>query len=105
MIDATVNTIHTEVEVLEEDGQARAAQIVMVGGMILPIASGPGQPPLQVPALALRFPMGKAALGQLIERAQEAYDALPEERTSDLMIANSLQGVDKLADADRQFRG
>ena len=61
MKDSTMNTVGTNVipAATEDGSDPTDLQVIMVVGAVLPIASGPGQPPLVVPMEVCRFPMGK----------------------------------------------
>jgi hypothetical protein len=101
MKDTTVNTINAQAHLLEDDGRPVAVQLMLVAGTALPLAPGPGQPPIMMPTEVFRFPLSKQAAKEFAQQINEAAEQLPNE--TDLAIATSLQGVDQLADATQRF--
>lgn len=82
--------------------------VLVVGmhvGMPLPFA-GPDQNPIVAPLGQVKFPMDKtsavALAGRILEMAEGMPDSNPK---SDLIVANSLEGVDKAVELSQRLKG
>lgn len=105
MFDITLNAVDIDVTEVEL-GNEHAVQASFVIGIMLPISSGPGQPPLIAPGGVVRLPLSKSAAIDFFKGGLEVAEGLPDEpKESDLVVASSLEGVDKFANADATLRG
>lgn len=96
MFDATLQAI--AVEVVPEE--THVALVIMLG-LALPTPDGKV---LRVPGGILRLPMSRDAAIKHGTELKDAGESVPEKKESDLVVANSLQGVDEAARANAQFR-
>lgn len=77
--------------------------VVMVVGMMLPIAGPDGQP-IQAPFGALRFPLSKEFGTQFLTTGLEIAKDLKDAPTAKVDIATSMDGVADLAELAKKFR-
>lgn len=103
LFDANVQALDIRVIAPEEDDtESDTLQLAIMVGSVLPIATGPGAPPIPLPLGMQRFPLDRdsaIALGrELIERGE----ALP--KPSNLVTAQSLAGIDRVADFQKGLR-
>jgi hypothetical protein len=102
MFDLTLQIGH--VEVVPNDDHI---VINMHPVMLLPVGNGQAMP---VPCGIVRVPMAKDAAATHAEAILDVVEgnegeAPKPQSKSDLVIANSMQGVDKVADQAKKFRG
>lgn len=104
MFDTTIQVIGLDVAAPDEETIAAGAppllQYVLVAGLALPF-EGPDKQQLRVPAGQIRFALPKDVALEFAEVQVEHAEKLPDLKESDLIIANSLQGVDRL---DKQMQ-
>lgn len=100
--DATLRALDVQVIDPQSEDQT-STQLAVIVGLILPIAQGPGQPPIPAPLGILRFDLDKTALQELSQDAGEAAEKLKSH--SSVVLANSLDGVDKAAEFQQGLRG
>jgi hypothetical protein len=108
MRDSTINLMGTNVipHATEDGSEPAHLQVIMVAGIVLPIASGPGQPPLTVPTEVMRFLMDKASAIELANSIIEIAADLPDPpRESGLVLPGDPREVDALAQELGRFRG
>lgn len=107
MLDLTIQPLGLDISAPEDEqleaGAPPVVQFVIVAGTTLPF-QGPDAQPIRVPSAQIRFALPKEAALKLAEMAVEQADRLPDQKESDLVIANSLQGVDKVAEQFQNFR-
>jgi len=77
---------------------------VLTTGLPVPIPTPEGMAMMPVPAGVIRFPLTKKAAEEYGQQILDAAAKLPDEINSNLVIANSLQGVDKAADFQKGLR-
>lgn len=100
--DATLRAL--DIQIIEPtDEDQHSTQIAVIVGLVLPIAQGPGQPPIPAPLGILRFDVEKEALNALGADAQVVADKL--KGRSNVVLANSLEGVDQAAEFQQGLRG
>lgn len=105
MFDITLNAVDLDVGETELGGQP-VAQLSFVLGIMLPLASGPGQPPLIAPSGVVRIPLDKEGAINLFREGLEVAENLPDPpKDSGLVLANNLDGVDRVAKAEADLRG
>lgn len=98
MFDATLGVL--KIEVLEGDTFVTLVQHIGIG---LPV--GPDQQ-MPVHTGTVRVPLSKEAALLHGQQLIDAASRLPETKpASPLVVASSLDGVDKAADIDKKFRG
>lgn len=97
MFDATIQVVG--LEVLKGDDHA---VLVAVVGLALPTPQGP----MPVPAGNFRVPMSKETAMELAQKLGTVAADLPDTKAaSDLIVAGNLDGVDKAARINEQFKG
>lgn len=103
MHETTLNIIGINF-VLSQDPDESSLRVAFVTGMPLPIP-GPDGGPLQVPSGQYLIPLNKDMAIQLADRLREEAEKLPDEKPkSDIQVAQSLQGVDRLAALNKDLR-
>jgi hypothetical protein len=100
--DVTVQPIGFSLVTPEEGSDPQGIQLVVTVGMALPFERGPGQGPVLAPVANVRIPLTREAGLSMADAVREACEKLPKE--SDLTVATSLAGVDRLADLDKKLR-
>lgn len=108
MKDITNNTVGTNVipAATEDGSDPTDLQVIMVVGAVLPVATGPGQPPLVVPMEVLRFPMGKESAIELANAILEtATDLADPPKESGLYLPSDPREADQLAQEMGRFGG
>jgi hypothetical protein len=108
MFDTTLNVIGTNVipAANEEGSDPTDLQLILVVGAVLPIATGPGQPPLTVPMGVLRFPIGKDSAVEIAENMVTVAEELADPpKASGLVLPSDPSEVENLAREFGKFRG
>lgn len=102
MFDISIQAVGLDVAAPNEEqleaGAPPLLNFVIAAGLQLPIGdpNNAGQP-LVVPAGQIRFVLPKAVSLDYAKAIIESAEKIPDLKESDLIIANSLQGADKLA--------
>ncbi len=79
--------------------------VVLISVLGLQIPVGQNQA-MAIPALVLRTPISRDAAIEYGQKLVEAASNLPDPTTKpDIVVASSLEGVDKAVKADQKFRG
>lgn len=101
MFDLTLQPIGFNAEVRDE------VLVVSIGvGMTLPISPGPDQPPIVAPTGQVQFPMNKQSAEMLALSITKAVEQMPDPKhESDLVVANSLSGVEQAAKLAQNLKG
>lgn len=106
MFDITLQIGHMEIERAEDHIQIRMHPV-----LLLPVGNGQAMP---VPFGVVRVPMALEAatnhaneiLAAIEGDSEDGEQPKPKaQKPSSLVIANSMQGVDKVAEQDAKFRG
>lgn len=101
MFDVTVQPLGVSIAT-PPDGAGAELEVIVAAGIFLPFDTGTGQP-LPVPVAQIRFPMGRDFALKYAESLKTEAEKLPKQ--SDIAVASSLQGIDRIADAERKIRG
>lgn len=100
MFDIQIQALGLDVQAPDEEALEAGAPPLLnygiVAALVLPIADQNGQP-IRVPAVQIRFGLPKTVSFDYANTIIEEADKVPDLKESDLIVANSLQGVDKLA--------
>lgn len=94
MLNLMLSPMGINVAAPEEEG-SQELQVVITLGMALPFEQAPGAGPVMVPFTQVILPLDKTNALQLAKTLTDAAEKL--QKKSDLTIANSLGGVDKMA--------
>jgi hypothetical protein len=106
MLELRLDTMALDVEAPDlNNGEPALVHCQVLGGTDLPFAEPGTQRPLKIPTVAVSFALTKEAALKFSNMLKEKAEGLPEEVRSSLITAQSLQGVDKLAEVDKKFRG
>lgn len=108
MIDATYKLVGASLGAPDEEalanGASPAIEIVFTIGMALPFAGPDGQP-IHVASGNHRYKFQRDEAIKFFESGLEAAKKLPEERKSDIVLANDLGAVNQAAQAIRKVTG
>lgn len=105
MIDAIIQPLQIDLAVPTDEQIAEGANALQVNitfGAALPFGQ-PGQPPIALPLGVLRVPIIREQALSLGDKLKEEGERLP--KPSALITANSLEGVDKVANFTDGLRG
>lgn len=80
--------------------------VTVLAGLAMPFKNPGTNQPIVSPALSVNFPLNKKAAIELAERIKTEAERLPDARKlpADFQVAQSLEGVDRLAEAQRSIR-
>jgi hypothetical protein len=109
MLELGIDTIALDAHAPDAEALQNGAPPLVVcqviGGSELPFAA-PGQDrPMKFPTVAVSYSLTKDAALRFATLVKEHAEALPDERKSGIVTAQSLQGVEQIAQANQKFRG
>ena len=95
MFDTTVELVGASVGTVEvEQGKEGVLELIFISGLTFPV-QGPDGNPLRVPSGSYRFQLTRSQALELIEKAKDAAESLPE--GSNLVIPSSEEEVAQVA--------
>lgn len=96
MHDTTISAMSMNVEIVDDH-----ISLAVITGITLPL----GPQPLPIPTGIYRIPIGKEAAEQIGQALIDGASQLPEtKKPSDLVVAQSLAGVDQVVQAQEHFK-
>ena len=97
MLDITIHPMDIQLAAAEEH-----LEVVVVTGTLLPTPQGT----LPLPTHQYRIPFTKQLAYQMADKIREVADSLPDhpKKPSDLIVANSMAGIDKAAQEINKFK-
>jgi hypothetical protein len=94
MLEIGIDALGIDAVANEDNGEV---VIQVVGGQQLPLAAPGTNEPLKIPSASITYSLTKDAALKFADLLKERAEELPDEKSSSILTANDLKGVEELA--------